>query len=656
MVYARRIFSLSSCLKAKLASAVLLASCAAVLCFAAPVKADPIAADGSVGVNTKWETGASTNWYIELQRQGIFDIVCGIRAENDAEIRAGLQQFDWGWAHQSADGSFPGTAGGSTGQEFHSSSLFVEAAARAALLLKSYSPITYAPDSAYYNSVIARYAANVHAAALWLTTPSVAAAGQAYNQPFTHRRYLLAATLAEASALTGDSSFAADAVPYIQDGLSLQLGPGWRAAVLKTRSGQLPVATLIRPAQQIARGSVLLTDAAGVNPEQNGYDTEYQCLGIYYANIYLPYCTDLNLSQRIASMINAGLTWESRFITPDGQISIAGDSRMGVELDRNGNVKEPTKGVTYGAFSLGAQNTGNPVFQLYATRIANQGVAVDMNAVAGDGAVDANAAWEQGAASTWCVGNQKIGADYVESGIAEENDALIQQGLQIINWGFNHQASDGSFSTTTSALYATACFIEAAARAAHDLQQYSPQTYAPTVNYGFWASSTLGKCVAAGNWMTSPATVKHYASGISGMTSHEWFVAASLSETGAYTGNSNLQTAGYAYAMNAVNLQTTTGEDPESGQPDINNQAIGLNAAMHFASACSDSQTLAATLNAANQGLLWEAQNIDPFGNIAGLPAPAIRPMRRVYAQAGILPDSDYFQVVGYRIGGPPPE
>ena len=626
------------------------------MCFTGLAKADPIASDGAVGVNAKWESGTSTNWYIELQRQGIFDIVSGIRAEDDAEIRAGLQQFDWGWAHQSSDGSFPGTAGGSTGQEFHSSSLFVEAAARTALLLKSYSPITYTPDSVYYNSEIAWYTANVHAAALWFTTPSVAAAGQAYNQPFTHRRYLLAATLAEAAALTGDSSFSAAAVPYIQDGLSKQLTPGWRAAVLKTRSGQLPAATLIAPNHQIARGSIFLTNAAGVNPEQNGYDTEYQCLGIYYANIYLPYCTDPTLSSRIISMMNLGLKWESQFITPDGQISIAGDSRMGIELDRNGNVKEPTKGVTYGAFSLGAQNTGNAVFQLYATRIASQGVAVDMNVVATDGAVDANAAWEQGTASTWCVGDQKIGADYVESGIAEENDALIQQGLQIINWGFNRQASDGSFGTTTSVFYATACFIEAAARAAHDLQQYSPQTYTPFTNYHTWASATLGRCVAAGNWITSPATVRHYASGIASMTGHEWFVAAALSETGAYAGNSALQAAGYSYAMNAVSLQTNTGEDPESGQADVNNQAIGLNAAMHFATVCSDEQTLASTLNAADQGLLWEGQNIDPSGDVAGTSSPAIRPMRRVYAQAGNLPDNDYFQIVGYRIGGPPPE
>ncbi len=655
MIHTRRSSILAACLRTKLA-AIAFAACAAIACFTAPVHADPVASDGAVGVNAKWESGSSANWYIELQRQGIFSIVSGIRAENDAEIRAGLQQFDWGWAHQSPDGSFPGTAGGSTGQEFHSSSLFVEAAARAALLLKSYSPITYSPDSAYYNSVVARYTANVHAAALWFTNPGVASAGQAYNQPFTHRRYLLAATLGESAALTGDTSLSAAAIPYIQDGLSRQLPSGWRAAVLKTRGGQLPAATLIAPNQLVARGSMLLTNAAGVNPEQNGYDTEYQCLGIYYANIYLPYCADPVLRARLVAMINAGLAWESQFISPDGQISISGDSRMGIELDRNGNVKVPTKGVTYGAFSLGAQNTGNPVDELYAIRIANQGVAVDMNAVAADGAVDGNAAWEQNSASTWCVGNQKIGVDYVESGIAEENDSLIQQGIQIINWGFNQQAPDASFGTTTSAFYATACFIEAASRAAHDLQQYSPQTYSPAVNYTAWASATLNRCVAAGNWMIAPATVKHYAAGIAGMTGHEWFVAAALAETGAYTGNSTLQAASYPYAISAVALQTSYGEDPESGQADINNQAIGLNAAMHFAAACYDPQTFAATLYAANQGLLWEGQSIDPAGDVAGTSSPAIRPMRRVYAQAATLPDCDYFQVVGYRIGGPPPE
>ena len=156
-----------------------------------------IGSDGAVGVNTAWEVETSPVWYIELQRQGADLVRVGTQKKNAALIQSGLDVMDWGFSHEAADGSYPGTAGGSTGQMFHSTAIFVEAAARATNQLKAYDPTTYA-------DVISRYTAHLQTTCDWLLQPDVAAAGQLYNTRFTHRRYMLAAALSQVAELVSD--------------------------------------------------------------------------------------------------------------------------------------------------------------------------------------------------------------------------------------------------------------------------------------------------------------------------------------------------------------------------------------------------------------------------------------------------------------------
>ena len=70
-------------------------------------------------------------WYIEEQRYGEDLIISGLMHDNTAAINAGFTAFNWGFAHQAADGSFAGTA-----DPFHSTSFFVEGVAHACLLIE----------------------------------------------------------------------------------------------------------------------------------------------------------------------------------------------------------------------------------------------------------------------------------------------------------------------------------------------------------------------------------------------------------------------------------------------------------------------------------------------------------------------------------------
>ncbi len=638
--------------------ALFIAAAAAAVVIAAPipVHADAVAADGSVGDNTLWENGTASEWHLELQEQGTLAITSGIEAENDAEIREGFLEFDWGFAKQASNGSFPGTSGGSTGELFHSTSLFIEAVARAVLLLKSYSPTTYTLDKSYYDTKIADYTADVKAAAGWLTTPSIAATGQSYNLPYTHRRYVLAACLAESGALTGDSTFTADALPYAESGISLQKGAGWKAAIPNPVNGVYAPAVLMAPGAATPSNTYKVVSAVGVDPEKNGYDTQYQCMGLFYANTYYPYCTNSTVKTEIVNVIKNGLAWEASWVASDGTVSITGDSRTGIETDPDGDIKTPTVGLDWAAFDLGEQTTGVSVDAVYADRIANFGVAVDTNTIYPNGAVDGNEAWEKNKSLPMSISNQKIAVDWVERGIAQENDSFIQTGLSIINWGFLHMRSAGYFGVSTSLYYGSACFIEAAARASEDLKNYNPQTYTPSTDYTKWANATLSQCVTVCNWMTSSSVQAKYVHGIAAMTSHMWAVAAALSETGAYASMPDFQTDAQEFANDAINLQLPSGEDPENGAIDINNQTYGLVCAEHYAATCNSSSVLSATNDAIDNGLVWLGGYISPAGVISGTSSPGLLPMQHAYNLAANLPDSDYFQVVRYRLGGMPVE
>ena len=118
-----------------------------------------------MGVNEKWQRGETPEWFIEGQRFGVDMVQSGVAVNSPAPVRQGWTVLGWGFSKQSKDGGFEGT-----GDPFHSVSLFVEGAARALLLLKE------SGDAGQWRAV-QKHVPALHAAALWLVRPDVAARG-----------------------------------------------------------------------------------------------------------------------------------------------------------------------------------------------------------------------------------------------------------------------------------------------------------------------------------------------------------------------------------------------------------------------------------------------------------------------------------------------
>lgn len=280
-----------------------------------------VAASGAVSVNAAWERGEGTQWFIEQQRYCADLVQAGVARKDDDLIKQGLRIMDWGFKHQGEDGSFPGT-----GDPFHSTSFFVEAAARSLLLLKQY-------DSAKYAETIQINAPKVTTAALWLTHPEVEGRGKKNNAPYTHRRWILAAALGQAGALTNNSLLKEKAAEYAREGLSLQREDG-------------------------------------VNPEKEGADVSYQAVGLLFAGRYYLTCEDTDLKARVRQDIRHGLEWESTKIGNDGTVDVEGSTRTAIEQGRTGKTKHVDFKNLVQSLVLGAAITGEPSFHSKAQRVA----------------------------------------------------------------------------------------------------------------------------------------------------------------------------------------------------------------------------------------------------------------------------------------------
>ncbi|MFN8420160.1 MAG: sulfotransferase [Anaerolineae bacterium] len=283
-----------------------------------------IADSGAVTINAQWEQGQTDRWYIELQRRCALLITTGLLHGTHTLIERGWRALTWGFRQQDTDGSFPTSAGA----PLHTSSFFIEAAARSLLLLQE-------ANSQQDHARIVEYSARIHASARWLTRPEVAEAGRQANMPFTHRRWLMAAALGQAARLTKDAELAQHAASYAHDGLRLQT-------------------------------------SEGVNPELSGYDVRYQYIGVFFATVYALTCADPLLRAQVSAMITRALDWLATKLQADGTLGIAGSTRVGIERNREGAIKTVEDVQLVETLALAARLTGDLGYRRLAARIAVQ--------------------------------------------------------------------------------------------------------------------------------------------------------------------------------------------------------------------------------------------------------------------------------------------
>lgn len=288
--------------------------------YSAPKRlADNIAPSGAVSVNADYERGMMRNWYIEQQRYGGNLIQAGLAIKNMALVSQGQKVIAWGFAHQAADGSFAGT-----GDPFHSTSFFVEGAARSILLLD---------NAGVRDASMSEWKHHLRAAARWMLKPDVLQKGIANNAPYTHRRWLVAAALAESAAATGDHALMDAAKNFADDGLKLQ-------------------------------------QPDGANPEKGGVDISYHCVGLSFAARYYFVMDDAAMKARVAEMLRKGLDWVAARVDANGNVDLSGNSRTGVEIGHNGQTKKLDYVNVIQAFVYGAQILHDNKYQDIAARIA----------------------------------------------------------------------------------------------------------------------------------------------------------------------------------------------------------------------------------------------------------------------------------------------
>jgi hypothetical protein len=260
--------------------------------------------DGAISrVNIQWEQSHVGNWYIEEQRYGADAVCAGIAQHDTAAIDRGVKGLEWGFGQQQADGSF------NCPDAFHSTSFFVEAAARACLLLGA------SEYSTQYASQIEGMKPRILKAALWMIQPAVEEQGKRRNTPYTHRRYLVAAALGEAGVLSGNQELVDHSKSYIRDGIALQ-------------------------------------QPDGVNPEKGGYDCSYQAAGLYYAEGYYDLVADQSSKSTLRPMLEKGFGWLRSRVLPDGTMDVSGNTRVGggQEQGRNAGSKKINYGIIYRGF------------------------------------------------------------------------------------------------------------------------------------------------------------------------------------------------------------------------------------------------------------------------------------------------------------------
>jgi len=232
--------------------------------------------DGAAGANCE-----GYKW-IEEQRQGAEWIIRGTVMNRPEWLETGWRQLDWGFRYQRPDGSFD------TKEPFHSSSLYLEALARACIV-----------DSEQANPVRTERLLRGANALMQMEAPGPTIPS---NPPLTHRRYVLAALFGQTAAVTGERSFVRHAEVWAKQGLDMQTGDG-------------------------------------TNPEMGGFDCNYQMAGVICSLRYLPVCENPDLRKRLRRMLRKAIEKELSYQLPDGSINQQDSTRMGKETTRSGIVK-----------------------------------------------------------------------------------------------------------------------------------------------------------------------------------------------------------------------------------------------------------------------------------------------------------------------------
>ena len=231
--------------------------------------------------------------------------------------------------------------------------------------------------------------------------------------------------------------------------------------------------------------------------------------------------------------------------------------------------------------------------------------------VADDGAVGANIAWEQGTSPKWFIEEQREGGDMIQAGVALKDPQWIDRGIKVLDWGFSHQAADGSFTGTKDAVHSVSFFVEAVSRAILLLQQGHLTRYDAKVQE--W----LPKLQKAAQWMI-PASADE-TSRVKDLYpfGHRYFLCGvGLGQTALLLHDDAMAGVAADYIRLGLKNEQADGTFPEKGGFDAGYQSYGMSLACHYYTICTD-PVLAQTIQTeVVQGLERVLKQMRPDGTI----------------------------------------
>jgi PKD repeat protein len=301
--------------------------------------------------------------------------------------------------------------------------------------------------------------------------------------------------------------------------------------------------------------------------------------------------------------------------TPNHTYSSAGTYTATVTAkDKDGSSRSTTTTVTILATdpSPGARNDYQiESTNLIANRIYGSPCWDDM---ASDGAWSTNAQWEQGQTSDWYIEQQRYGESLIISGLLQSNTDAINAGFKAFDWGFAHQATDGSFAGTGDPFHSTALFVEAVAHACLFIQQ-SPVAQ----QYQSKVTGYVGKLQKAALWMSSPSVWSDGTShDVTYYTHRQYLDADALALTSLLVGGDSTMTA-LAREQIQIGLaaQLSNGVNPEKGGYDSSYQTLGLSYAELWTTYFPTDSLTPAVKTMIDKGLAWEKTMILSTGEVS---------------------------------------
>ncbi len=227
------------------------------------------------------------------------------------------------------------------------------------------------------------------------------------------------------------------------------------------------------------------------------------------------------------------------------------------------------------------------------------------------GAFGMNATWESTHSGKWFIEYQRVCVEAIGAGLALDNDAAIERGLKMIEWGFAHMEADGSF-RCDDAYHSASFFIEAAAHSLLLLEASAAhEKWKPRIEV---LKPHLGK---AAHWMAKPAVSVPVWNGVQKQFAHRWFAcAAALGESGVLLNDRELIARAKPLLQGGIRAQLPNGVNPEKGGYDSIYQAAGLVYAVNYYVIAADGADKTALKRSIDKGTAWLATRIGSDGVI----------------------------------------